>query len=111
MKIIYATTNEGKKEQVQSFLEYNHYNVEIVTLKNIGFNEEIDENGETFEENSLIKALAVKEFCDKNNIKGIVVADDAGLMVDALNRKTRSTFRKICGRPCTSRGCFRQTIK
>lgn len=111
MKIIYATTNEGKKEQVQSFLEYNHYNVEIATLKDIGFNEEIDENGETFEENSLIKALAVKEFCNKNNIKGIVVADDAGLMVDVLNRKTRCAFCKICRRPCTSRSRFRQTIK
>ena len=111
MKIIYATTNEGKKEQVQSFLEYNHYNVEIATLKDIGFNEEIDENGETFEENSLIKALAVKEFCNKNNIKGIVVADDAGLMVDVLNRKTRCTVERCVRRPCTSRSRFRQTIK
>lgn len=103
MEIIYATTNEGKKDQVQDFLIYNHYDVQIVTLKDIGFNEEIDENGETFEENSKIKAKAVKAFCNKNNIKGIVVADDAGLMVDALNRKTRSTFSKICWRPCTTR--------
>lgn len=44
--------------------------------------------GETFEENSLIKAKAVKEFCDKNNIEKIIVADDAGLMVEALNRST-----------------------
>lgn len=91
MKIIYATTNEGKRNQVQSFLNYNHYDVEILTLKDIGFNEEIDENGETFEQNSEIKARAVREFCNKNNIKEIVVADDAGLMVDALNRRTRSS--------------------
>ena len=107
MKIIYATTNEGKKKQVQEFLTYNKYDVEIITLKDIGFNEEIEENGDTFEENSDIKARVVKEFCDKSNINGIVVADDAGLMVDALNRKARSAFSKICRRPCTTRSCFK----
>lgn len=107
MKIIYATTNEGKKNQVQDFLTYNKYDVQIVTLKDIGFNEEIEENGETFEENSNIKAEAVKEFCKRNNIKGIIVADDAGLMVDALNRKTRSAYSKICRRPCTTRSSIR----
>ena len=84
MEIIYATTNEGKKNQMQSFLEYNHYDVKLITLKDIGFDEEIDENGETFEENSYIKAKAVKDFCDRNHIEKIVVADDAGLMVKAL---------------------------
>lgn len=107
MKIIYATTNEGKKNQVQDFLTYNKYDVQIVTLKDIGFNEEIEENGETFEENSNIKAEAVKEFCKRNNIKGIIVADDAGLMVDALNRKTRSAYSKICRRPCATRNSTR----
>lgn len=84
MEIIYATTNIGKKDQVQSFLEYNDYDVNLITLHDIGFDEEIEENGETFEENSLIKAEAVKRFCNKNNINKIIVADDAGLMVDAL---------------------------
>ena len=103
MEIIYATTNENKKKQVQVFLDFNHYDVKLLTLKDIGFDEEIDENGETFEENSEIKAKTVKEFCEKNNINKIIVADDAGLMVDALNRKTRSTYSKICRRPCTTR--------
>lgn len=107
MKIIYATTNEGKKNQVQDFLTYNKYNVQIVTLKDIGFNEEIEENGETFEENSNIKAEAVKEFCKRNDIKEIIVADDAGLMVEALNRKTRSAYSKICRRSCTTRSSTR----
>ncbi|MDE5830393.1 MAG: non-canonical purine NTP pyrophosphatase [Clostridia bacterium] len=40
--------------------------------------------GETLEENSLIKAKAVKEFCVKNNIQKIIVADDTGLAVDSL---------------------------
>ena len=59
--------------------------IQIITAKEIGFNEEIEENGTTFEENSLIKAKAIKNYCNKNNINGIVVTDDAGLCVDSLN--------------------------
>lgn len=103
MEIIYATSNVGKKNQVQNFLNYNNYDVKIITLNDIGFNEEIEENGRTFEENSDIKAEAVKKFCDKNNIKKIIVADDAGLMVDALGGRPRCTHCKIRGRSCTSR--------
>lgn len=43
MEIIYATTNIGKKNQVQSFLDYNNYNVKLLTLSDIGFDEEIEE--------------------------------------------------------------------
>ncbi len=84
MDIIYATTNEGKKTQVQNFLTYNNYNVKILTLKDIDFKEEIEENGTTFEENSKIKATSVKSYCEKNGINKIIVADDAGLEVPAL---------------------------
>lgn len=44
MEIIYATTNEGKKNQVQDFLDYNNYDCKLITLKDIGFDEEIEEN-------------------------------------------------------------------
>ncbi len=88
MEVIYATTNEGKKLEVQKFIEYNELDIKLLNLNDIGFFEEIEENGETFEENSLIKAKAVKKFCDENNINKIVVTDDAGLVVDALNRST-----------------------
>lgn len=109
MEIIYATTNKGKSEQVQFFLDYNNYDVKLLTLNDIGFNEEIDENGKTFEENSLIKAEAVKKFCDKNNIRKIIVADDSGLMVDALNRKTRSAYSKIWRKSCRTRSSISKT--
>lgn len=87
MEIIYATTNKEKKNQVQELLENAKQNIKILTLKDIGFSDEIEENGSTFEENSEIKAKAVKEYCIKNNINKIIVADDAGLMVDALGGK------------------------
>ena len=44
MEIIYATTNEGKRDQVQEFLRYNNYDVKLITLKDIGFDKEIEEN-------------------------------------------------------------------
>ncbi|MCI9365249.1 MAG: non-canonical purine NTP pyrophosphatase [Clostridia bacterium] len=50
--------------------------------------------GETFEENSLIKAKAVKDFCIKNGIKKIVVADDAGLMVDAIRTEDQEYIQQ-----------------
>lgn len=85
MKIIYGTSNEHKIKQVEEMFKYENVNIEIISLKDIGFNEEIEENGKTFEENSLIKAKAIEEFCNKKNIKEIIVTDDAGLCVDALN--------------------------
>lgn len=85
MKIIYATGNKEKIAEIKKLFENHKIEAEILSLKDIGFNEEIDENGTTFEENSMIKANAVKEFCNKNNINEIIITDDAGLCVDELN--------------------------
>lgn len=84
MKIIYGTSNRGKLQEIKDFFKNNKLNVEILSLKDINFNKEIEENGKTFEENSLIKAKAIKEFCTNHNINEIIVTDDAGLCVDAL---------------------------
>lgn len=84
MKIIYGSSNKAKLQEVEDFFKNNKINVEVLSLKDIRFNEEIDENGETFEENSLIKANAIKEFCVRNDINEIIITDDAGLCVDAL---------------------------
>lgn len=85
MKIVYGTSNQGKIEQVREYLEYKKANIELISLKDIGFNGNIEENGKTFEANSLIKAKAIKAFCDKNDIHEMIMTDDAGLCVDALN--------------------------
>lgn len=85
MKIIYGSTNQGKINEVKTLFKNHGIETEVLSLKDIGFNEKIDENGSTFEENSMIKAKAIKEFCNKNNINEIIITDDAGLCVDALN--------------------------
>lgn len=85
MKIIYGSGNTGKVQEVKELFKNNKIDIELMSLKDINFNEEIEENGETFEENSLIKAQAIKDFCNRNGINEIIITDDAGLCVDALD--------------------------
>lgn len=85
MKIIYGTGNKGKKQQVEDFLKTTDLDVELLTLQDIGFHEEIEENGTTFEENSMIKAKAIQQYCNDKKIHEIIMTDDAGLCVDSLN--------------------------
>ena len=86
MKILYATSNKGKIAELNRTIRLENLDAEVITLQDIDFNEEIEENGKTFEENSNIKAEAVRNFCEEKNIEyEIVLADDAGLCIDFLN--------------------------
>ena len=86
MKMIYGSSNVNKVKDIKSIIKAHGADIEVISLKEIGFTGEIVEDGETFEENSEIKATAVKQFCDKNQIKyDIITTDDAGLCVDCLN--------------------------
>ena len=85
MQIIYGSTNQGKINEVKKLFKNHGIETEVLSLHDIGFTEKIEENGTTFEENSMIKARAIKEFCNKNNINKIIITDDAGLLVDALD--------------------------
>lgn len=78
-RIIFATTNEGKMNEIRSILK--DVNVEILSLKDAGLQLEVDENGSTFEENAIIKAKAVCELTGE-----MVLADDSGLEVDYLDK-------------------------
>lgn len=77
-RLIIATKNNGKVNEIKSLL--SGYEFEVLSLKEAGIDIEIEENGDSFEENSLIKAMAVHKITG-----GMVVADDSGLEVDFLN--------------------------
>ena len=84
--MIFATHNQGKLEQVRQILRLNDIEIDVISAKDVNFNEEVIEDGKTFEENSEIKARALLEHCINNNIhNAIVFADDSGLCVDKLN--------------------------
>ena len=77
-KIIFATGNEGKMKQLRMLLA--DMDLEPVSLKEAGIEVDIVENGETFEENAIIKAKTIMELTGE-----MVLADDSGLEVDYLN--------------------------
>lgn len=77
-KIIFATGNEGKMKEIRLILE--DLGIEILSLKEAGIDLDIQEDGETFEENAVIKAKAVM-----NETGTLVLADDSGLEIDYLN--------------------------
>ena len=77
-KIIFATGNEGKTRDSRMILE--DLGTEVLSLKEAGITLEVQEDGETFEENAVIKARAVME-----ETKALVLADDSGLEIDYLN--------------------------
>ena len=78
MKIVAATTNQGKIREFQEILGNLGY--EVVSMHDEGIDVEVEETGSTFIENALIKARAVSLLCDY-----AVIADDSGLCVDALD--------------------------
>ena len=79
-KIVFATSNEGKMREIRELL--SGLGAEILSMKEAGVQIDIEENGATFEANARIKARAVWE-----QTGGIVLADDSGLEVDALNKE------------------------
>lgn len=86
MKILYGTGNQGKVNAMKNIIKAHGFDAELYTLKDIEFDKDIVEDGKTFEENSEIKASTIYEFCKENNITGkIIITDDAGLCIDALN--------------------------
>ena len=81
-KIIFATGNEGKMREIREILSDLPY--EILSMKEAGLVSDPEENGETFEENALIKARALHEALGDQVVDTIVMADDSGLEIDAL---------------------------
>ena len=79
-RIVFATGNVGKLREIKNIMA--DLPVEIVSMKEAGIEAEIEETGETFEENAKIKAQAVATHTDD-----IVLADDSGLEIDYLNKE------------------------
>ena len=88
MKIIFGTTNKRKIEDLQNLINSLKLNIEVLGMNDIGWDRgEIEENGTTINENSLIKANAIHDFCKEKNIQYPIITDDAGLFCDALEGK------------------------
>lgn len=84
MKLVFASNNTHKLEEVRQILPVE---VQVLSLREIGFLQEIDETGDTLEANSALKAHTVwKWLCEKGLVENVdgVFADDTGLEIVAL---------------------------
>lgn len=77
MKLLIATTNPGKLEEIKRFLAGISF--ELVGLKDVGITDIFEEIGKTFEENAILKA---KYYAKKSGL--VTLSDDGGFEIDAL---------------------------
>lgn len=77
-KIIIATGNKGKAREFATLFSPLGY--DVLTLHDLEGATDVEETGSTFEENAILKAEAL---CDQFNT--MVISDDSGLMIDALD--------------------------
>jgi len=103
MKIIFATGNENKVKEIRALLPKD---IEIVSLKEIGYTEEIEETGNTLEENSLLKAQTIYDI-----YKLPVLAEDTGLEVDALKGEPGVYSARYAGKDCNSENNMNLLLK
>ena len=85
MKIVFGTTNKRKIEDLKNLIKILNLDMQILSLDDINYKEEIEETGLSLEENSLIKAKAIYKFSRDFNLNYIIITDDSGLFVDSLN--------------------------
>lgn len=78
LKVVLATNNVHKIEEIKPLLP----KIELLTLKEVGFDADIPETAETFVQNALLKAKSVFNFCGLP-----CIADDSGLEISALQNR------------------------
>ncbi len=92
LKLVMATNNAGKLREARAIAGDN---LEILSLEDIGYHEDIPETADTLEGNALIKVRAIKDACGLD-----CFADDTGLLVDALNGAPGVHTARYAGDAC-----------
>ena len=88
-KLVLASNNFGKLRELKAILGDIY---DVYSQREMGINVEVEENGETFEENALIKAEALMKMTGCATL-----ADDSGICVDALNGRPGVYSARYCG--------------
>lgn len=83
-RLVIASNNEGKIKEIKRVLA--NFPVEVLSLKDMGLDIDVEEDGLTFEDNAKKKSVEIyKELIKRNESNFIVMSDDSGLEVDYLN--------------------------
>ena len=93
MKLVFATNNSNKIKEVNNLISNQ---IEIISLKDIGCNEDIVESKNTIIDNAILKANYIK-----NNYDYDCFADDTGLEVDFLNGRPGVFSKRFAGENST----------
>jgi len=102
---ILASQNENKIREIRAILD--RYGLHVISRDDAGIPaDDIEETGATFEENSLLKAGAIMDMIEADPalsdlLKSPVVADDSGLMVDALDGAPGVYSARYAGPECS----------
>jgi XTP/dITP diphosphohydrolase len=98
MKLVFATNNNHKLEEVRQILPPVY---DILSLSDIGFTDDIEETGDTLEANSLLKVRCVTDWLKSrgSNMPDCVFADDTGMEVAALGGAPGVHTARYAGEP------------
>jgi len=94
LKIIFASQNQGKVKEIKEIFKSTPF--EIVSLRDLGNNINIEESGNTFYDNAFIKAKAVFEIYNEP-----VFSDDSGLVVEQLDGRPGVISARYAGEYCS----------
>ncbi|MBQ7779025.1 MAG: XTP/dITP diphosphatase [Clostridia bacterium] len=98
MEIVLASRNRHKIAEIERVLKESGVNdVTLLSLDDIGYHGEIEETGNTFEENAYIKA------CVPAKMGYYAIADDSGLSVEALGGRPGVYSARYAGEPCNDK--------
>ncbi len=98
LKFVIASGNKHKIEEIKTILQSElDCEISVISMKEAGFTEDIEENGTTFFDNAYIKANALK------NKSWFAIADDSGLSVDCLNGAPGVYSARFAGEPCNDK--------
>ena len=84
-KIVFATGNEGEMKEIRMIMA--DLGIAIQSMKEAEVDVTIIEDGETFEENAMIKAKTIAQALKDMGEQAVVLADDSGLEIDYLNKE------------------------
>jgi XTP/dITP diphosphohydrolase len=91
MELVLASNNAHKIDEIRQILPAH---IKVLSLKDVGFSQDIAETGKTFDANAEIKANAIFE-----QVQLPVFADDSGLEVTALNKAPGVKSARYAGEP------------
>lgn len=93
-KLLIATSNPGKLKEISNFL--SGLKIKTLSLKDIGITDDVEENGSTYSENSLIKA---KFYMEKSGLP--TISDDGGIEISALGNAPGVKSKRWIGENAT----------